>query len=110
MGLVHGDLGTWERVTSFIESRQLGKTEESRLQYVVFVIGLFHLKMAAVDAVWHTYIEPKKSRGDEQGVYSYVGILPPKETGKFISNPGFRRMHDLVHHACSDPGLPATHR
>jgi hypothetical protein len=59
VGLVHGDLSTGEHLQSIIESWRLEKTEEVCLQFVIFVMGLFHLKMAVANAIWKTYIEPK---------------------------------------------------
>lgn len=34
---------------------------------------------------------------DTQSVFAYVGILQPKETGKFASNPGFQCMHEIIY-------------
>lgn len=98
VSLFHGDLGTLEKLVSLRESRQLEKNEEAWLQDVVFILGLFHLKMAAADALWRTYTEPCNACGDSQSMYAYVGLLRPKETGKFGTNPGFRRMHDVIHY------------
>lgn len=95
--LTHGDLGTLEKLDSLMQSRRLEKNPEDRLQYLVPVMGLFHVKMAIVDALWKTYIEPQAARMDQYSVFDFIGILRPKETGKFISKPGFRRMHDIVH-------------
>jgi hypothetical protein len=75
VGLVYGDFSTGEHLQSIIESQRLEKTEEAHLQFVIFVMGLFHLKMAVADTLWKTYIEPKVGQDDSQGVYTYVGIL-----------------------------------
>ncbi|KAG2084330.1 uncharacterized protein F5147DRAFT_748810 [Suillus discolor] len=96
--LVHGDLLTKERVDSVRNSRKIEHTPKNRLQYVVFLPGLFHYKMACADALWRTYIHPKEGREDENSLYQHIGILRPDETGKMVSKPGFRRVHDVVHH------------
>lgn len=95
---IHGDLLTKERVDGVRNSRRIEHTPKNRLQYVVFLPGLFHYKMACVDALWRTYIQPKEGREDENSLYQHVGILRPEETGKLVSKPGFRRVHDVVHH------------
>ncbi|KAJ7090155.1 hypothetical protein C8R44DRAFT_835959 [Mycena epipterygia] len=72
--LFHGDLGTGERIMSLLQRRSIEDTPWNRYQYVIYIMGLFHLKMAAADAIWRIFIEPKS--GD----------------------PGFRRMHDVIAH------------
>ena len=44
--LVFGDLLTGEHIRSLMESRSEERTPWRRLQFVVYVMGLFHLKMA----------------------------------------------------------------
>ncbi|KIJ27529.1 hypothetical protein M422DRAFT_62013 [Sphaerobolus stellatus SS14] len=88
--LFHGDLDTWERVMSIMHSRKIEKNEENHLQFLVFIIGLFYLRMAGAEALWRTYIKDTAARKDSQSVFAY-------ETGKFGSNPGFRRMHEVIH-------------
>ncbi|KAG1754911.1 uncharacterized protein EDB91DRAFT_1043064 [Suillus paluster] len=96
--LVHGDLLTKEQVDSVQSSRKIEHTPKNRLQYVIFLPGLFHYKMACADTLWHTYIQPKEGCEDENSLYQHIGILRPDETGKMVSKPGFRRVHDVVHH------------
>src|SRR5882762_11029367 len=50
--LFHGDLGTFERVLSVLQRRALESTAYRRYQFIVFIISLFHLKMACADAIW----------------------------------------------------------
>ena len=47
--LVFGDLLTGECIRSLMESRSEERTPWRRLQFVVYVMGLFHLKMACAD-------------------------------------------------------------
>ncbi|KAF9525694.1 hypothetical protein CPB83DRAFT_771677 [Crepidotus variabilis] len=95
---IHGDLLTKERLDSVRLSRRIEATPKRRFQFVVFLPGLFHFKMACADGIWRDEIKPVESRSDENSLYSHIGILRPKETGKFVSKPGFRRMHDAIHH------------
>ena len=96
--LVHGDLLTKERLDSVRESRSIEETPKNRFQYLVFLPGLFHYKMACADALFRTYLQPKEGRDDENSMFQHIGILRPDETGKMVSKPGFRRMHEAVHH------------
>ncbi|KIJ10207.1 hypothetical protein PAXINDRAFT_164292 [Paxillus involutus ATCC 200175] len=78
--IIHGDLLTKERMDSIHESRTIEATAKRRFDFAVFIPGLFHFKMACVDALWRIWVQPKEGRTD------------------FASKPGFRRMHDVVHH------------
>jgi hypothetical protein len=96
--LVFGDLLTGERIRSLMESRSEERTPWRRLQFVVYVMGLFHLKMACADAVWRIFIHLKEAREDENSLSKHVSQIRPKETGKIDTNPGFRRMHEVIQH------------
>jgi hypothetical protein len=96
--LFHGDLGTGERIASLLERRSIEATPWRRYQYVIFIMGLFHLKMAAADAIWRIFIEPKVGREDTTSLMHFIAMLRPKETGKIGSDPGFRRMHEVIAH------------
>lgn len=100
--LFFGDLLTGDRIRGLLQSRGEEDTPFNRLNCVVYVMGLFHLKMAAADALWRIFIRPKKHNKtdmDDNSLMSYVTELRPKETGKVESNPGFRRMHEIIQHA-----------
>ncbi|EGN96550.1 hypothetical protein SERLA73DRAFT_154079 [Serpula lacrymans var. lacrymans S7.3] len=47
--LVHGDLLTKEHIDSVKDTRRIEGTPQNRFQYVVFMPGLFHYKMACAD-------------------------------------------------------------
>ncbi|KAG1849657.1 hypothetical protein DFJ58DRAFT_716892 [Suillus subalutaceus] len=96
--IVHGDLLTKERLDTVRNSQRVEHTPKNRLQYVIFLLGLFHYKMACTDALWRTHIQPKEGRDDENSLYQHIGILRPDETGKIVSKPGFRRVHNVLHH------------
>lgn len=55
--------------------------------------------MACADAMWRIFIHPLNARHDETSVMHDVAKLRPKETGIITSNPGFRRMHQIIGHA-----------
>jgi hypothetical protein len=41
---------------------------------------------------------PRAGRDDPTGFFEYIRHMRPRETEKFVSSPGFRRMHDTIHH------------
>ncbi|KAJ8072092.1 hypothetical protein PM082_015650 [Marasmius tenuissimus] len=96
--LLFGDLGVGERVHSLLKSCAEEKTRWRRLQGIIYVLGLFHVKMACADAVWRIFIEPKGStnESDEYSLMADIKILRPKETRKIKTKPGFRRMHEVI--------------
>jgi hypothetical protein len=91
-----GDLGTGERVETLLDRRSIEANPTRRFQSVYFVMGFFHLKMAAADALWRIFLENKLVRDDENSLMHFVALHRPKETGTIGSNPGFRRMHEVI--------------
>jgi hypothetical protein len=93
--LVHGDLGTVERIEGAQQARSVELDPVNRLQWVLPVFGLPHLQMNAVEALRRIYLPAKaESRLDESSSYKHIAQLRPKEGEKFKSNPGFRALHD----------------
>jgi hypothetical protein len=99
---VHCDLGALEKVSSGSKVRTEDVSFEQRLQFVIPVLGLFHLKMAAADAIWRILInrQSKMGRDDPNSFLSFVSKLRPADTPAFTSKkgPGFRKMHDVILH------------
>lgn len=96
--LVHGDLGTYERILTAIRRRSVEHTPGDRLQSVVFVMGLFHLKMAAADTIWRLLVTPDKARKDPMGFYKLAAKLRPKDSSHIVANAKFREQHELIGH------------
>jgi hypothetical protein len=99
--LVHGDLATGDCLQSVHNSRLFEEdTPLQKFQFMVFVLGLFHLKMAAVEAIWKVFIEPHKGRKDANSLMKLLEKLRPKETGTFgsLKGPSFRPMHKVIMH------------
>lgn len=95
--LFHGDLGTGERINTALAQRSIEKTPWNRLQFAIFVMGLFHLKMACVDALLRVFVTPVDTRLDETGLMGDIGKTRPKETGIMTSsNPGYRRSLQVI--------------
>ena len=96
--IVFGDLLTGQHVRSLLESRSIEPTPWRRMQFIVFGMGLFHLKMACADAIWRVFIRSNTSTSDTNTLIEHVSQIRPKETGKISSKPGFRRMHEVIQH------------
>ena len=92
--LVHGDLLTKEQLDTVQGSWCIESTPKRWFQYIVFLPGLFHFKMACADTIWRMWVQPPMSRTDENSLYQHVGILRPEDMGKFGMKPGFRQVHD----------------
>ena len=98
--IVFGDLLTGQHVRSLLESRSIEPTPWRRMQFIVFGMGLFHLKMACADAIWRVFIRSNSSTSssDTNTLMEHVSQIRPKETGKISSKPGFHRMHEVIQH------------
>ena len=94
--IFHGDLGTGDRIYSIQQRRAIEKTPWNRFQFAIFVPGLFHVKMACADAVWRIFIKSPAARLDPTCLMQDITKLRPNETGAIGSNPGFRRMHQVI--------------
>ncbi|KZP32766.1 hypothetical protein FIBSPDRAFT_907052 [Athelia psychrophila] len=94
--LWHGDLGTGERVLGLREQRAIEATAYRRYQHIIFLIGLFHLKMACADAIWRIFLRNKEDRDDPSSLLHIVSQFRDRETGTIGSDPGFRRMHEVI--------------
>ncbi|KAI0090786.1 hypothetical protein BDY19DRAFT_1035348 [Irpex rosettiformis] len=94
--LVHGDLGTGERLHGSQDSRSIERTPVRGLRNPLFVMGLFHLQMAAADAIWRMFIKPKSQRTEPNCLYQQACKIRPHDSGRIGSQPGFRLMHDLI--------------
>ncbi|KAG8999248.1 hypothetical protein FRB90_012122 [Tulasnella sp. 427] len=100
--LTHGDLGTGEKIASLQKSRSIEWTLIKHLAHIVFIPGMFHIKMACATSIWKLYIsgsQPKKGEmALTSSIFAFCAMLRPKEIAKLKSNPGFRMTHDLINH------------
>ena len=72
MTLVHGDLSTKERIDALRKMRIVEHNTKNHLGWVVFVPGLFHSKMACIDAYWHIHVLPRAGRDDPTSFFEYI--------------------------------------
>ncbi|KAF8546024.1 hypothetical protein OG21DRAFT_1479726 [Imleria badia] len=94
--LFHRDLGMGEHVQALLQHQAMKNSPWKRCQHIIFVPGLFHLKMAAMDAIWHAFLHLVALRGDETYLLRNIAILRPMDIGHYQSKPGFRQMHQLI--------------
>ncbi|KAH9914881.1 uncharacterized protein BXZ73DRAFT_92716 [Epithele typhae] len=94
--VVHGDLGTFQKVIAVLRRRSEELTACNRFQGVVCVPGLFHFKMAASDGIWRIYANDAKARVDETSFMKIAHMLRPKESSMLANNAKFRQQHDLI--------------
>lgn len=97
--LIHGDLGTGERVQAIQKRRSIERTALLRFQPVIFSPGILHAEMACVDTIWRIFIQPPESRLDDNSLMKFVGKLRPRETGQIGSKPKFCQMHEVILHS-----------
>ena len=75
--LIHGDLQTGELLDGAKHTWSLKATPVHQLQYVIFVMGLFHLLMGCGDAIWHMFIKPKGLHEDSLAfIYRFAKSSP----------------------------------
>jgi hypothetical protein len=83
-------------------TRSRESTPWRRFAFVVFCMGLFHLKMACADAIWKICIQPAAARNhnNENSLFAFLGRLRPKESSGFAGSksPAFRKMHEVIKH------------
>ncbi|KDQ05606.1 hypothetical protein BOTBODRAFT_122501 [Botryobasidium botryosum FD-172 SS1] len=101
--VTHGDLGTGEKINNLKNSRAIEETplpDSNRLTHVVFVPGMFHIKMSCANSVCKIHIEStkptKRAAPLKDSVFAFCAHLRPKETAKIASKPGFRMQHTLI--------------
>ncbi|KAG8725192.1 hypothetical protein FRC09_006428 [Ceratobasidium sp. 395] len=99
---MHADLGAGEKYLSLQESRAIEDDAWDRLQFLVFLPGWFHTRMALADAMHRLWIYLERSRAGHSthphSLFHLCTLLRPREIGKISTNPGFRRTHSLIQH------------
>lgn len=95
--LFHGDVGTGERVRSAQLYRSIERTAQRRMQYLIFVPGLFHTEMACAEALHRMFLESKPGHSDDSSFYSYVTILFPNDSNNIANNKcSFQKLSDSI--------------
>jgi hypothetical protein len=95
--LVHGDLCTGELIEAGKRTRCIETNAVRRLQYTIFVMGLFHYLMACGDAIWRMFMESKAAWKGPNSLYSQACAVRPLDSRRIGQKYNFRQMHDLIH-------------
>ncbi len=96
--LCHGDLGTQECHDSTMFFCAVESSSQNRLQWLMTVPGIFHVQMAAVDAIWRTHISGHALCSNEGGTYKLFKTLRPRDFMRLNSNPGYCILNDGITH------------
>ena len=94
--LFHVDLGTWEQVQLAQTSCGIEETLCNHFQFMIFVLGLFHVKMATAEAFWYIFLQSPEDHKDDTSMMSLAVVIRRDETGKLGSHPTFRQMHEMI--------------
>ena len=93
----YGDLGTWERIQSAQAYRSIEDSIRERLKFLVFIPGLFHVKIACADAIHRMFIQPGGLHSGNGSMLSFIDLFYPKLRTKIINNKaGFRVSNDCI--------------
>ena len=95
--LVHGDLRTRELIESSQRSCAIEINPVRRLQYVVFVMGLFHYLMACGNAIWQMFLDSKPAQKGPNSLYAQACAICPHDSGRITQKYNFCLMHKLIH-------------
>ncbi|KAF8340407.1 uncharacterized protein EI90DRAFT_2966224 [Cantharellus anzutake] len=97
--LIHGDLGTMEKIEAILNSRQIEEDVFERMHYLLPIPGLFHVRMACVDAINRIYATGDGLRSDPNGLYKHLCLLFPNDLSKLNKPvPPFRMLNDGLHY------------
>ncbi|KAG8723611.1 hypothetical protein FRC09_002576 [Ceratobasidium sp. 395] len=100
--LIHADLGGGEKLLSLQESRAIEADAWDRLQFLIFLPGWFHIRMAMADAMHRLWMYVERSRTGHathpHSLFHLCTLLCPREIIKMGNKPGFRRTHSLIEH------------
>ncbi|EGO05042.1 hypothetical protein SERLA73DRAFT_149320 [Serpula lacrymans var. lacrymans S7.3] len=77
--LFHGDLGTSEQAQAVQQCRAIKETPQDHFQHVVFIPGLFNLKIACADTLWLMDTQVYATASIVEGLMPWNGIqlTPP---------------------------------
>ena len=95
--LVHGDLHTRELIKTTKQSYSIEANPVHQLQYVIFVMGLFHYLMACGNTIWQMFLESKSTQKGPNSLYAQVCAIHLHNSGQITQKYNFQMMHELIH-------------
>ena len=96
--LFHGDLGTGDHINCARQWRSIEGSPRNRLQFAVFIMGLFHTKMACTETIWRVFLKDPKARHEKTSFYSDFKILRPRDSSALSGTFKFCPIHDAIRH------------
>ena len=99
--LVCGDLGTAERIDAAKRRRAMDIFESNQMFDLIFIPGMFHVKMALVDLLWRLFIQPFQGKFDPTSALASTKFLCPrtKDTNKLTKGtPTYQQMKRFLRH------------
>lgn len=99
--IVSGDLGSGERIDSGRRCRAMEICVWNTLYHIIFVPGMFHVKMAIVDMLWKLFIKPFSSTSDSTSAVRATQFLcaKAKDTTKILKGPPtYQQMKRFLKH------------
>ncbi|KAF8344262.1 uncharacterized protein EI90DRAFT_2902059 [Cantharellus anzutake] len=97
--LLHGDLGTMEKIEGILHSRRIEESMLERMHYLLPIPGLFHVRMACVDAINRIHATGNDLRSDPNGFYKRLCLLFPNDLSKLNKAvPPFWMMNDGINY------------
>src|SRR5260370_42494189 len=82
MILIHGDLGSLEKIEMILDSRCIEEGIMERMHYLLPILGLFHVRMACVDAINRIHASGNNLCMDLNGLYKWLTHLYPNDISK----------------------------
>ncbi|KAF8333484.1 uncharacterized protein EI90DRAFT_2916867 [Cantharellus anzutake] len=93
--LIHGDLGTMEKIETILNSQRIEQSILDRMHYLLPIPGLFHVRMVCVDAMNRIHANGDNLRSDPNGLYKRLCLLFPNDLAKLNKAvPPFRMVND----------------
>ncbi len=97
MILIHGDLGSLEKIEMILDSQCIEEGIMEHMHYLLPILGLFHVRMACVDAINRIHASGNNLRTDPNGLYKRLTHLYPNDISKLQKKvPPFRMMNDGI--------------
>ncbi|KAF8341602.1 uncharacterized protein EI90DRAFT_2881729, partial [Cantharellus anzutake] len=94
---VHGDLGTLEKIETILQSRCIEDDVLERMHYLLPIPGLFHVRMACIDAINRIHVVGHDLRNDPNSLYKKLAHLFPNDIAKLNKSvPPFHMMNDGI--------------
>jgi len=80
--LLHGDLGTMEKIEGILHSQRIEESVLEHMHYLLPIPGLFHIRMVCIDAINRIHATRNDLQSDPNGLYKHLCLLFPNDLSK----------------------------